>query len=102
MLFTAQRWRTTAGAGLRLRIDSRTALTQLSFTVPSALLPAPAAQRRPVGFVRLYVAGKAKPVRFALTLPARGTRSVMLAAARSPSRAAARGRCCSPPRERRP
>ena len=38
-LFTAQRWRTTAGAGLRLRIDARTALTQLSFGVPGALLP---------------------------------------------------------------
>jgi hypothetical protein len=81
MLFTAQRWRTTAGAGLRLRIDSRTALTQLSFAVPSALLPTTGAKRRPAGFIRLYVAGKAKPVRFALTLPARGTRSVMLAAA---------------------
>jgi hypothetical protein len=81
MLFTAQRWRTTAGAALRLRIDSRTALTQLSFAVPSALLPGQAAKRRPAGFIRLYVAGKAKPVRFALTLPARGTRSVMLAAA---------------------
>jgi hypothetical protein len=81
MLFTAQRWRTTAGAGLRLRIDSRTALTQLSFAVPSALLPTTGAKRRPAGFIRLYVAGKAKPMRFALTLPARGTRSVMLAAA---------------------
>ena len=38
-LFTAQRWRTTAGAGLRLRIDSRTALARLSFGVPAALLP---------------------------------------------------------------
>jgi hypothetical protein len=85
MLFTAQRWRTTAGAGLRLRIDSRTALTELSFAVPSALLPGQAAKRRPAGFIRLYVAGKAKPVRFPLTLPARGARSVMLAASGRPT-----------------
>jgi hypothetical protein len=81
-LFTAQRWRTTAGAGLRLRIDSRTALRGLSFTVPAALLPAQSSKRRSAGFIRLYIAGKAKPVRYPLTLPARGTRrSVMLAAA---------------------
>jgi hypothetical protein len=85
MLFTAQRWRTAAGAGLRLRIDSRTALRQLSFAVPSALLPAQGAKRRPAGFIRLYVAGRAKPVRFPLTLPARGARSVMLAAGGRPT-----------------
>ena len=84
-LFTAQRWRTTAGAGLRLRLDSRTALRQLSFAVPSALLPAQGAKRRPAGFIRLYVAGRAKPVRFPLTLPARGARSVMLAASGRPT-----------------
>ena len=65
-LFTAQRWRTTAGAGLRLRVDSRTALTQLSFAVPAALLPAQTAKRRVAGFIRLYVAGQAKPLRYAL------------------------------------
>jgi hypothetical protein len=57
-LFTAQRWRTTAGAGLRLRVDSRTALTQLSFKVPAALLPAQSAKRRVAGFIRLYVGGR--------------------------------------------
>jgi Protein of unknown function (DUF3344) len=91
MLFTAQRWRTTAGAGLRLRIDSRTALRQLSFAVPSALLPGQGAKRRTVGFIRLYVAGKGKPVRFPLTLPARGARSVMLAASGRPTVSLRRG-----------
>jgi hypothetical protein len=84
-LFTAQRWRTTAGAGLRLRIDSRTALRQLSFAVPSALLPTQGAARRSAGFIRLYVAGASKPVRFPLTLPARGAHSVMLAASGRPT-----------------
>src|SRR5262249_9129315 len=63
-LFTAQRWRTTAGAGLRLRVDSRTALRQLSFAVPAALLPGQTAARRTAGFIRLYVAGRRTPMRF--------------------------------------
>jgi Protein of unknown function (DUF3344) len=84
-LFTAQRWRTTAGAGLRLRLDSRTALRQLSFSVPSALLPTQTGARRAAGFIRLYVAGRSRPVRYPLTLPARGARSVMLAASGRPT-----------------
>ena len=80
-LFTAQRWRTTAGAGLRLRIDSRTALPQLSFEVPAALLPPQSAKRRVAGFIRLYVGGQAKPVRYPLWLPRKGAARVMLAAA---------------------
>ena len=84
-LFTAQRWRTTAGAGLRLRIDSRTALAGLSFGVPAALLPQQSTKRRVVGFIRLYVAGVAKPVRFPLALPGRGTRAMMLAAKGAPT-----------------
>jgi hypothetical protein len=84
-LFTAQRWRTTAGAGLRLRIDSRTALAGLSFGVPAALLPQQGAKRRVVGFIRLYVAGVAKPVRFPLALPGRGTRVMLLAAKGAPT-----------------
>jgi hypothetical protein len=84
-LFTAQRWRTTAGAGLRLRIDSRTALRQLAFAVPSALLPTQTGARRTAGFIRLYLAGRSRPVRYALTLPKRGTRSVMLAASGRPT-----------------
>jgi len=84
-LFTAQRWKTTAGAGLRLRIDARTALTQLSFGVPAALLPKQSAKPRTVGFIRLFVADAAKPVRYPLTLPGRGARSVMLAATGRPT-----------------
>ena len=44
-LFTAQRWRTKAGAGLRLRVDARTALDRLAFKVPAALLPRQTAKR---------------------------------------------------------
>jgi hypothetical protein len=65
-LFTAQRWRTTAGAGLRLRIDSRTELSRLAFKVPAALLPRQTAKRRTVGFMRVFVAGQAKRKRYAL------------------------------------
>jgi predicted actin-binding protein len=90
-LFTAQRWRTTAGAGLRLRIDARTALTQLSFGVPAALLPAQTAKPRTVGFIRLFVADAAKPVRYPLTLPARGVRTAMLAAQGRPTVTLRRG-----------
>ncbi|HEY0360844.1 MAG TPA: hypothetical protein VGC83_01120 [Solirubrobacteraceae bacterium] len=84
-LFTAQRWRTTAGAGLRLRVDSRTALTQLSFKVPAALLPAQSTKRRVAGFIRLYVGGRAKPLRYKLWLPKRGAAPRMLAGAGKPS-----------------
>jgi Protein of unknown function (DUF3344)/Ig domain of plant-specific actin-binding protein len=84
-LFTAQRWRTTAGTGLRLRVDSRTALRQLSFAVPSALLPSQTAARRTAGFIRLYVAGRRTPVRFPLALPKRGARAVLLGAPGKPT-----------------
>ena len=84
-LFTAQRWRTTAGAGLRLRVDSRTALTQLSFKVPAALLPAQSAKRRVAGFIRLYVGGQAKPLRYKLWLPKKGAAPRLLAGAGKPS-----------------
>ena len=83
--FTAQRWRTTAGAGLRLRVDSRTALTQLSFNVPAALLPAQGAERRLAGFIRLYVGGQAKPLRYKLWLPKKGAAPRMLAGAGKPA-----------------
>jgi hypothetical protein len=77
-LFTAQRWRTTAGTGLRLRVDARTALTGLTFTVPAALLPQQTAANRSAGFVRLFVAGRRTPVRFNLSLPKRGKKAVLL------------------------
>jgi hypothetical protein len=62
------------GRRLRLRVDSRTALTQLSFKVPAALLPAQTAKRRAAGFVRLYVGGTATPLRYKLWLPGRAPR----------------------------
>jgi Protein of unknown function (DUF3344)/Ig domain of plant-specific actin-binding protein len=90
-LFTAQRWTTTAGAGLRLRIDARSALRALSFGVPAALLPRQTAGARTVGFIRLFVADAAKPVRYPLTLPARGARTAMLAAQGRPTVTLRRG-----------
>jgi hypothetical protein len=77
-LFTAQRWRTTAGAGLRLRVDARRALTQLAFTVPAALLPKQTASPRRIGFVRVWVAGSPARQRFDLELPRRGAAAVAL------------------------
>ena len=77
-LFTAQRWRTTAGAGLRLRVDARRALEQLAFTVPAALLPKQTASPRTIGFVRVWVAGSSKRQRYALELPRRGAAAVAL------------------------
>jgi Ig domain of plant-specific actin-binding protein len=91
-LFTAQRWRTTAGAGLRLRVDSRTALTQVSFKVPAALLPARGAKRRAAGSIRLYVGGQAKPLRYKLWLPKKGAAPRMLAGAGKPSVGFRKGR----------
>ena len=79
-LFTAQRWATTAGAGLRLRVDSRTALTGLAFAVPAALLPKQTGARRTIGFLRLYVAGRRTPLRVNLALPKRGRAAVLLGA----------------------
>jgi hypothetical protein len=77
-LFTAQRWRTTAGAGLRLRVDARRALTQLGFTVPAALLPNQTTSTRTIGFVRVWVAGAPARQRFDLRLPRRGAAAVAL------------------------
>jgi hypothetical protein len=53
--------------------------------VPGALLPAQTAKRRAVGFVRVYVGGRAKPLRYALTLPKRGAAPRLLGAAGRPS-----------------
>ena len=77
-LFTAQRWRTTAGAGLRLRVDARRALEQLGFTVPAALLPKQTASPRTIGFVRVWTAGSSKRQRYDLKLPRRGAAAVAL------------------------
>jgi hypothetical protein len=79
-LFTAQRWRTTAGFGLRLRIDARTALDRLSFKVPAALLPRQKAKQRTVGFMRVFVAGQGQRKRFPLKLAKKGRGKLLLKA----------------------
>ena len=83
-LFTAQRWKTTAGAGLRLRVDARTALQTLSFKVPAGLLPKQTTKVRKVGFVRFFIAGS-KRQRFNLVLPRKGTKPALLSGAGRPS-----------------
>jgi hypothetical protein len=83
-LFTAQRWRTTAGFGLRLRIDARTALDRLSFKVPAALLPRQKAKRRTVGFMRVFVAGQGRRKRYALKLARKGRGKLLLKAPAGP------------------
>ena len=83
-LFTAQRWRTTAGAGLRLRIDARTALDRLAFKVPAALLPRQTAKRRTIGFMRVFVAGQSGRQRYALKLARKGRGKLLLKAAGGP------------------
>jgi hypothetical protein len=84
-LFTAQRWRTTAGAGLRLRVDARSALKQLAFAVPAALLPRQTASPRTIGFVRVWVAGSSQRQRFELKLPRRGAGARALTAGGAPT-----------------
>jgi hypothetical protein len=91
VLFTAQRWRTTAGAGLRLRVDSRTALSQLSFAVPSVLLPRQGAQPRVAGFIRLYVGGRTRPLRYNLSLRRRGATPTLLSGPGRPTVSLRRG-----------
>jgi hypothetical protein len=77
-LFTAQRWRTLAGQGLRLRVDARSALRRIRFAVPAALLPRAGAART-IGFIRLYLSGRARPVRRALRFARRGSRMLKAA-----------------------
>ena len=90
-LFTAQRWRTTAGAGLRLRIDARTALDRLAFKVPAALLPRQTAKRRTIGFMRVFVAGQSGRRRYALKLARKGRGKLLLKAAGGPVVRSVRG-----------
>jgi hypothetical protein len=90
-LFTAQRWRTTAGAGLRLRVDARSALKQLAFSVPGALLPKQMASQRTIGFVRVWVAGSSTRQRYDLKLPRRGANAAALTAAAGPTVGYAKG-----------
>jgi hypothetical protein len=67
-LFTAQRWRTAVGTGLRLRVDARTALRRAVFRLPRVLLPHGGSPRRTIGFMRVWVAGRDAPARYVLRL----------------------------------
>ncbi|MGZ8648164.1 MAG: hypothetical protein ACXW08_06000, partial [Solirubrobacteraceae bacterium] len=83
-LFTAQRWKTTAGAGLRLRIDARSALQTVSFKVPAGLLPKQTTKVRKVGFVRFFTTGQPR-LRFNLALPKKGAKAELVGGAGKPS-----------------
>jgi hypothetical protein len=74
--FAASQYRTAAGTGLRLRVDSRTATASVTFAVPGALARG-LALGRPAGRIRVVTpAGRRQ---FALT-PARGGTPAGLAA----------------------
>jgi hypothetical protein len=66
-LFTAKRSRT----GLRVRVDARSALTAIDFSVPASLLPRRTRSARPVGTLRLLLAGEGAPRSLGLVLPAK-------------------------------
>jgi len=56
--FSAGEWRTKAGTGLRLRIDSRSALSKVVFPLPAALVsPVALAPRAGLGRLRVVVQG---------------------------------------------
>jgi len=83
-LFSVQRWRTTAGTGLRLRVDSRTAVRKLAFRMPAALLARQGVAPRAIGTIRFVSAG-GKKVSQKLTLPKRGGAAVLLKGAGKPT-----------------
>src|SRR3954452_19005629 len=84
-LFTAQRWRTFSGAGLRLRIDSRSAMQGISFKVPGVLLPRGVKARRTIGFMRVFVAGESRRRRYSLKLAAKGKKTPLVRGAGKPT-----------------
>ncbi|HVP03108.1 MAG TPA: hypothetical protein VMT10_11105 [Solirubrobacteraceae bacterium] len=56
--FTAGQWRTAKGTGLRLRVDSRSAVTKVVFPLPAALVsPAALAPRPGLGRLRVITQG---------------------------------------------
>ena len=84
-LFTAQRWRTTAGFGLRLRIDARTAMQRISFKVPAGLLPRQVKKTRVIGFMRVFVAGERGRRRYSLKLAKKGKKTPLVVGAGKPT-----------------
>jgi len=83
-LLSVQRWRTTAGTGLRLRVDSRTAVRKLAFRMPAALLARQGVAPRAIGTIRFVSAGGKKTSQ-TLTLPKRGGAAVLLKGAGKPT-----------------
>ena len=76
-VLSAFQWKTAAGTRLRLRVDSRSALSSMTFKVPSGMLPKLTdAGTRPIGLAQIYLAGGAK-VPFDLML-AKGDRTQTL------------------------
>ena len=74
--FTARQYRTTAGTGIRLRVDARTAMSAVTFSLPSAITKG-LALGKPSGRIRVVTtAGRRQ---YALT-PARGRRPAGLTA----------------------
>jgi hypothetical protein len=80
--YTAGQWRTKTGTGLRLRVDSRTALTSVTFPLPAALAQRGALKpAKGLGRLRIVQAGG---VRTILKLGAPGAPKGVLLAAPAP------------------
>ncbi|MEA2375017.1 MAG: large repetitive protein, partial [Thermoleophilaceae bacterium] len=67
-ILSVSQWKTSTGAGLRLRVDSRKAIGGTTFAIPSALLPKPKDAGKDIGRVRIFLAGGSKlPFQLKLT-----------------------------------
>jgi hypothetical protein len=74
-------WQTATGTGLRLRVDSRTAIASGAFTVPAKMLPSMKdAGSRAVGSVLMYMP-RGKKVRYDLKLAKGDATATLLRAA---------------------
>jgi hypothetical protein len=83
-ILSASQWKTSKGTGMRLRVDSRKAVTGTTFTIPSAFLPKPKDIGKDIGRVRIFLAGGAKlPFQLKMT---KGDKSgtVLKAASKTP------------------
>ena len=99
-LFTAQRWRTTAGFGLRLRIDARTALDRVSFKVAGRAAAAPGQEAARSASCACSSPARASRKRFPLKLAKKGRGKLLRQGAGKPRSAtsAAASRCAACPR----
>jgi len=64
-MLSAAQWRTTAGSGLRLRVDSRSAIKSVSFSVPAGLAKS-LATGKPGSSLRISLPGR-KRVKIAIS-----------------------------------